>query len=119
MDQATTISFVVTHFDELTEVYNASVHDHVDVAAQRGRLRRLLASRGGWDRVRADLLALTADEREVSGRGLRDLHGWLQYSATMYRDPTNDQRDDILRDLAKVQLPPHLREAIEVRLHRA
>lgn len=86
-------------------------------SVKRGRLWRLLASRGGWDRVRADLLSMTATDSDIAGRGLRDLYAWGQHSAAnMYRNPTDAQRADIVRDLAKVELPPHLREAIEMRV---
>lgn len=86
-------------------------------SVKRGRLWRLMASRGGWDRVRADLLAMTATESDVAGQGLKDLYAWWQHSAAnMYRGPSDAQRADVVRDLAKVELPRHLREAIEMRV---
>jgi hypothetical protein len=88
-------------------------------AAKRGRLWRLLSSRGGWDRVRADLLAMTATDGDVAGLGRRDLQVWRRFAAaSMFRDPTDAQARDIARDLATVEMPLEVGEAIEMRLRR-
>lgn len=83
---------------------------------KRRRLWRLLSSRGGWDRVRASLLAASATDPAVSGQGRADLFAWLQHAAaSMYRQPTTEQRRDLIRHLATADIPHRLREAIEFR----
>lgn len=83
---------------------------------KRRRLWRLLSGRGGWDRVRADLLAASDVEREVRGLGLADLQAWLQHAAAhMWHAPTDEQLDDVRLLLATAEIPSELREAIEFR----
>ncbi len=79
----------------------------------RRRLWRLLTSRGGWDRVRGSLLAATDDDPAVAGQGVADLRGWAQHQAAhMYRSPTPDQRDDLVRLLQIAVVDDQIRDRI-------
>lgn len=84
--------------------------------AQKRRLWRLLHGRGGWDRVRADLLAASDPDPGISGSGKSDLGTWLQHAAVrMWRAPNNEQQDDLLQYLPTAGLTLELRQAIEFR----
>ncbi|MGC3955745.1 MAG: hypothetical protein QM804_16090 [Propionicimonas sp.] len=84
--------------------------------AKRHRLWRMLSGRGGWDRVRADLLAASDQDSEVSGQGRADLRAWRESaSARMWRLPSEEQLADVRSLLPTAGLDPGLREAIEFR----
>lgn len=83
---------------------------------KRGRLWRLLSGRGGWDRVRADLLAASDPDVHVQSLGRSDLDAWLQSAAMrMWRSPSSTQIEDIQRALPIAKIERATREAIEFR----
>jgi hypothetical protein len=87
------------------------------IPAKRGRLLRLLRGRGGWDRVRADLLAASDPDLAVSGQGQSDLESWSQFAAArMWQGPSDDQLWDIKNALPVAQIWHELRQAIEFRV---
>lgn len=84
---------------------------------KRRRVWRLLSRRGGWDRVRADLLAISDPDLEISNQGRFDLEAWRQFAAArMWHRPTADQYDEIIDALTRTQVGQKVREAIEFRL---
>lgn len=89
-------------------------------AAKRLKLWRLLSSRGGWDRVRADLHAASGPDLQLRNQSLADLRGWWQYSsARMWRDPTPEQAAEISADLQRVTIAEPIREVITLRVNGA
>lgn len=93
----------------------ADLWDSAD-PVKRCRLWRLLSSRGGWDRVRADLLAASDPLPAVSGLGVADLEAWSQRAAArMWRAPTDGQLVNIRILLPTARIGHDLRNAIEFR----
>ncbi len=83
---------------------------------KRCRLWRLLSGRGGWDRVRADLLAASDADVSVQSLGRSDLDAWLQSAAMrMWRPPSATQLEDIQGALPVAKIERATREAIEFR----
>ena len=92
-----------------------SLWDSADTA-KRSRVWRLLSGRGGWDRVRADLLAASDTDLGVSGLGRADLEAWSQFAAArMWRAPTDEQLGDLRSFLPTAGIRHELRQAIEFR----
>lgn len=86
-------------------------------SVKRLRLWRLLSSRGGWDRVRAGLMAAADTAAVVAGQGQADLTIWLQHAAArMWRAPTAEQLADLTRLLAADAIDQGLRSEIEFRI---
>ncbi|RRD07368.1 hypothetical protein EII34_02475 [Arachnia propionica] len=91
----------------------ADVADRWESADERLRRRlwRLLSSRGGWDEVRAHLLA-AADPR-VAALGRSGLDSWVLHRASrMYRWPTPEQRAHIVALLETADIPTSQQERI-------
>ncbi|MDO5065869.1 MAG: hypothetical protein Q4D96_01130 [Propionibacteriaceae bacterium] len=77
----------------------------------RRRLWRLLSSRGGWDEVRAHLLAAT--EPRTAGLGRAGLNTWERDRASrMYHAPTPEQRAHLVALLETADIPVRLQERI-------
>lgn len=91
----------------------ADVADRWESADERLRRRlwRLLSSRGGWDEVRAHLLA-AADPR-IAALGRSGLDSWVLHRASrMYRWPTPEQRAHIVALLETADIPTSQQERI-------
>ncbi|MDO5093743.1 MAG: hypothetical protein Q4D79_10040 [Propionibacteriaceae bacterium] len=82
------------------------------------RQRRLMlwqlgTQRGGWDRVRASLLAATDPDLLIRGAGINRLRtGW----ARLWQDPDKAQLADLHRLLPQANLPHELRHDLEWRI---
>lgn len=84
--------------------------------AKRRVLWRLLRRRGGWDRVRAGLLAAADPDAELRARGREDLDSWARYDAArMWSDPTAEQAADIAAGLPAADISWMAREVISFR----
>lgn len=91
----------------------SDVADSWDEADERLRRRlwRLLSSRGGWDEVRAHLLAAT--DPRIAALGRAGLDSWALHRASrVYRAPIPEQLDHILALLASAEIPGWQRERI-------
>ncbi|MFT3878023.1 MAG: hypothetical protein QM708_16615 [Propioniciclava sp.] len=85
-------------------------------AVKRCRLWRLLRNRGGWDRVRAGLLAAGDADAAVHGLGLADLHAWAESAAArMWRAPDAAALAGIRQALQTGAVGRELGEAIAFR----
>jgi hypothetical protein len=85
-------------------------------AAKRRVLWRLLRGRGGWDRVRAGLLAAADPDPELRARGREDLDSWARYDAPcLWSDPTSEQAADIAVGLPAADINWTAREVIGFR----
>lgn len=85
-------------------------------AAKRRVLWRLLRRRGGWDRVRAGLLAAADPDAELRARGREDLDSWARYNAAcLWSDPTAEQAADIAAGLPAADISWTAREVIGFR----
>ena len=99
-------------YDDLAPLWPAASE------AVRPRLWALLRGRGGWDRVRADVLATipAEDGTPLPREALADLTAWQQEpGAAMYRRPSASQRADLTTLLAGAALPPGLAHTIAER----
>jgi hypothetical protein len=63
--------------------------------------------------VRGSLLAAADEDPAVAGQAVADLRGWAQHQAAhMYRAPTPNQRDDLVRLLRIAVVDDRIRDRI-------
>lgn len=94
--------------------YEAIAHRWTRVDSQRRlTLWQLGTHRGGWDRIRASLLAATDPDPQVRGAGVATLRsGW----ARLWGDPTPRQLADLRQLLPQTELPEDIRHTLEWRI---